>query len=70
MAVVVPVVALADRGTQRGSGLLDTAATDGSGGFVESPVGLAGGEEGLRIFIGLGKEVELCVHGTKYEEGV
>ena len=70
MAAVAAVMALAGCAAQRGSGLLDTATADGSGGFVESPVGLAGGEKGLRIFIGLGEEVELCVHGTKYEGGV
>jgi hypothetical protein len=63
-------MALAGGGTQGGSGSLNAAAADGSGGVVEAPVGVAGFEKGLRIVVGLREEVELCIHESKYEAGV
>jgi hypothetical protein len=66
----VAFVASTGGGTQGGSGSLDAAAADGSGGVVEAPVGVAGFEKGLWIVVGLREEVELCVHESKYGAGV
>ena len=70
MTFVVVVVTVPEGRPQSGPGLLDAPAAHRTGGVVEAPVDVAD-----RLIAGvrggdLGDEVELCVHGNQYAEGV
>jgi len=70
VARVLVVVSVASGRAERGPSLLDAPAAHRTGGVVEAPVDVAD-----RLIAGvrggdLGDEVELCVHGNQYAEGV